>query len=407
MVKSFLQICPPPNNNTSDTPTSRNMATQDPHAWQDGLQVLSVPDEQILSQHSFAASAESLRQTATGRTKHLRSEIQWLENGLPRNIFVRYGESRMDVMKIVIAGPVGSPYEHGLFEFDLLCPAEYPQQPPKMFFRTTGGGSVYFNPNLYHNGYVCLSLINTWNGDQWQAGTSTLLQVFVSIQAMVFCEEPWCNEPGREGLQGTEASLQFNHSLYKSVVKYGMLEWIEGKRTPPPPAKSSRWSDIPPGIPGAWPSTTRPNSSSETAGSSKTDVFSAIAKQYFDANREGIINTAKRWIKEVDEAKALAEKKMQDHFNNIPPPPPFPPGYDASSFSPHQSLHEWGYQSNIKSTTSSSSNPAALSEAAAMEQFLAGYTKEASLPPGGQGFGTANANLPSPLPFPAGHDASN
>jgi hypothetical protein len=35
------------------------------------------------------------------------------------------------------------------------------------------------NPNLYENGYVCLSLLNTWNGrahECWNPDNSTLLQ---------------------------------------------------------------------------------------------------------------------------------------------------------------------------------------------------------------------------------------
>ncbi len=46
-------------------------------------------------------------------------------------------------------------------------------------FRTTGGGIVRFNPNLYQCGKVCLSLLGTWEGaqgEQWNE-TSTLLQV--------------------------------------------------------------------------------------------------------------------------------------------------------------------------------------------------------------------------------------
>lgn len=33
-----------------------------------------------------------------------------------------------------------------------------------MLLATTGGGKVRFNPNLYNNGKVCLSLLGTWSG---------------------------------------------------------------------------------------------------------------------------------------------------------------------------------------------------------------------------------------------------
>lgn len=66
--------------------------------------------------------------------------------------------------KIMIAGPDGTPYAGGLFEFDCLIPLEYPHKPPLMHLRTTGGGTVRFNPNLYNCGKVCLSLLGTWPG---------------------------------------------------------------------------------------------------------------------------------------------------------------------------------------------------------------------------------------------------
>ena len=79
-------------------------------------------------------------------------DVTTLKTGLAPGIFVRYGTSRLDVMKILIVGPEGSPYEGGLFEFDLLCPNNYPMAPPMMNFRTTGWGTASFNPNLYPNG---------------------------------------------------------------------------------------------------------------------------------------------------------------------------------------------------------------------------------------------------------------
>ena len=50
----------------------------------------------------------------------------------------------------------------------------------QVVFRTTGNGTVRFNPNLYSDGKVCLSLLGTWEGAQgekWSAETSTILQV--------------------------------------------------------------------------------------------------------------------------------------------------------------------------------------------------------------------------------------
>ncbi|EME83678.1 uncharacterized protein MYCFIDRAFT_123837, partial [Pseudocercospora fijiensis CIRAD86] len=86
---------------------------------------------------------------------------------------------------ILIIGPQGTPYENGLFEFDLLCQNHFPTSPPRLEFRTTGGGRVRFNPNLYDDGTVCLSLLGTWSGEPWDSEKSTIRQVLVSIQAMI------------------------------------------------------------------------------------------------------------------------------------------------------------------------------------------------------------------------------
>ena len=48
---------------------------------------------------------------------------------------------------------------------------------PQVWYRSWG---LRVNPNLYENGYVCLSLLGTWNGRPeqcWNPEASTLLQV--------------------------------------------------------------------------------------------------------------------------------------------------------------------------------------------------------------------------------------
>ena len=69
----------------------------------------------------------------------------------------------------------------------------------QVHFLTTGGGRIRFNPNLYSNGKVCLSLLNTW-GEGWDANTSTILQLLVSIQGLVLVKDPYFNEVGQNPL---------------------------------------------------------------------------------------------------------------------------------------------------------------------------------------------------------------
>ena len=62
-------------------------------------------------------------------------------------------------LHILINGPFDTPYEGGFFHFILRFPPDYPHQPPRLRFVTTGEGRVRFNPNLYQNGKVCLSIL--------------------------------------------------------------------------------------------------------------------------------------------------------------------------------------------------------------------------------------------------------
>lgn len=111
------------------------------------------------------------------RTKRIVKELASIHNSLPLNasnsIFIAMDESRCDILKVLISGfvldksliwiecrPEGTSYENGLFEFDVFFPANYPIQPPKFTFLTTGGGTIRFNPNLYpDDGKICLSIL--------------------------------------------------------------------------------------------------------------------------------------------------------------------------------------------------------------------------------------------------------
>ncbi|KAH6626652.1 hypothetical protein B0J18DRAFT_365741 [Chaetomium sp. MPI-SDFR-AT-0129] len=197
--------------------------------------VKPVPDEIILSGHTFVKEAEQAAKTkfVPNRMRKLLAQVSSLMVDLPDGIYVRHGESRVDVMKVIIVGPVGSPYEHGLFEFDMFCPSEFPKSPPAMHFRTTGNGEARFNPNLYASGKVCFSLLGTWAGQPWDPNQSTLLQLLVSIQAMIFTDAPYYNEPGYELKQDIHRSESYNRCIEDLTVRHAILYWLVSRLAPP------------------------------------------------------------------------------------------------------------------------------------------------------------------------------
>jgi baculoviral IAP repeat-containing protein 6 len=170
--------------------------------------------------------------------KRLVQEISALSSGLPlfleSTVLLRVDSERMDVMQSIITGPEGTPYAHGCFQFDIYCPPEYPSVPPVVNLQTTGNGSVRFNPNLYNCGKVCLSLLGTWRGSQnekWNENASTLLQVFVSIQSLIFVDHPYFNEPGYESTmntpKGDQQSRLYNEAIRMATVRWAMIDMLQ------------------------------------------------------------------------------------------------------------------------------------------------------------------------------------
>ena len=169
--------------------------------------------------------------------KRIMSELISLKTTLPLNldstVWLRYCEQNINILTFIISGPKNTPYENGLFEFHVYIPFNYPLEPPHILLHNTGNGSVRFNPNLYNCGKVCLSLLNTWTGDdneKWNEN-STLLQVIISIQSFILIEKPFFNEPGFLNLLGTNKgeldSKKYNDELYNNTIKFAINEIIK------------------------------------------------------------------------------------------------------------------------------------------------------------------------------------
>lgn len=165
--------------------------------------------------------------------KRLAQEWATLSHALPLSyastVFVRADSSRLDIMKALIIGPPDTPYANGCFVFDLYFPPNYPQVPLQIKLATTGGKLVRFNPNLYKCGRVCLSILNTWNGrpeEMWNAQTSSVLQVLLSIQSLILVAEPFYNEPGYGQFHNDASSRIYNQVLYPSTVRWAMKDQL-------------------------------------------------------------------------------------------------------------------------------------------------------------------------------------
>ncbi|PNX72338.1 putative ubiquitin-conjugating enzyme E2 25-like protein, partial [Trifolium pratense] len=139
----------------------------------------------------------------------------------------------MDLLRAVIIGAEGTPYHDGLFFFDVFFPSGYPNVPPLVYYDSRG---LRLNPNLYKNGYVCLSLLNTWSGrrnEKWTPGYSTILQVLVSIQGLILNAKPFFNEPGYAIMSGTRIGESWSRKYNEDTFILSVRTMMYTMRNPP------------------------------------------------------------------------------------------------------------------------------------------------------------------------------
>ena len=116
--------------------------------------------------------------------KRLLSDVKHIIKNPLENQGIYYKHDEKDMMKgyALIIGPEDSLYNYGAYLFELQYPSDYPHNPPKLIYHTNDG-TTRFHPNLYRNGKVCLSILNTWNGEPWSAclNINTILLTIISI----------------------------------------------------------------------------------------------------------------------------------------------------------------------------------------------------------------------------------
>lgn len=236
--------------------------------------------------HHYASNISSSNPPQTKMVR-LAQELADLSTALPiehtNAIFVRVDDTRVDVMKAVIMGAAGTPYGHGAFEYDIFFDDGYPNGPPKVNLTTTGSGKVRFNPNLYSCGKVCLSLLGTWRGnasENWDPKLSTLLQVLVSIQAVVMSDDIYFNEPGFEGEAGTDEGERKNEA-YANIVRYCNIKYamIDNLKNPP-------------------------------------KGFESVIRRHFYLKKAEILDEVKKWVKFAEAREASYSGLVNDHNHN-------------------------------------------------------------------------------------------
>jgi ubiquitin-conjugating enzyme E2 Z len=149
--------------------------------------------------------------------KRIAKDVKFILKNPLDNENIYYNHSQEDILKgyALIIGQKDTPYAYGYYFFEFNFPENYPFEPPKVKF-LTNDGIMRFNPNLYANGKVCLSVLNTWNGEGWTSCQS-IYSILITLSA-VFNENPLINEPGIK-------KEDLNVVKYNCLVSYKNIEY--------------------------------------------------------------------------------------------------------------------------------------------------------------------------------------
>jgi len=147
------------------------------------------------------------------RDKRLGHDLKGLAQDAPEGIEAKPLDSCHYHWQASIRGPVGSPYEGGIFYLYLKVPMLYPFRPPEVRFLTK-----IFHPNVNRHGDIGIDSIQQGN---WVSGL-TLTKVLISIQSLL--TDPYCDvcmEPEVGGLYRTDREV-FDQIARQWTWRYAM-----------------------------------------------------------------------------------------------------------------------------------------------------------------------------------------
>lgn len=117
------------------------------------------------------------------RTARLKSEIAEMKTDAPANCSAGPVADEMSQWSANIIGPVGTPYEGGLFELSINFPPSYPFVPPSIRFSTP-----IYHCNISRSGEICLDILK----DNWSPAL-TISKVLLSVCSLL--SEPNPSDP--------------------------------------------------------------------------------------------------------------------------------------------------------------------------------------------------------------------
>ena len=130
---------------------------------------------------------------------------------------IYYKHSDTNILKayVMIIGQPETLYFGGYYFFEITFPHDYPHAPPIVEY-LTNDGITRFHPNFYKSKKVCLSMLNTWRGEQWTS-CLTIKSILLTLLS-IMDSRPMLHEPGV-----TEKHQDYNN--YHNMILYKNIDF--------------------------------------------------------------------------------------------------------------------------------------------------------------------------------------
>lgn len=138
--------------------------------------------------------------------KRLKKELDEMQKDDTPNLSAGPINDNLFEWEAVILGPIGTPYEGGIFNLNISIPSNYPFKPPIVIFKTK-----IYHPNINITGNICLDILK----NQWSPAL-TISKILLSICSLL--SDPNPNDPLVPEIANI---LKVNPELYFNTAK----EW--------------------------------------------------------------------------------------------------------------------------------------------------------------------------------------
>jgi ubiquitin-protein ligase len=150
--------------------------------------------------------------------KRLVGDLKYIKKNnfelLKNNIFYKHDENNYMMGYAMLIGNIDTPYNFGYYFFKFIFTKNYPYEPPIVKF--ISNSNVRFHPNLYVNGKICLSILNTWKGEGWTSCQS-IYSILIIISS-ILTQNSLTYEPG----------ITISHNdveKYNLLIEYKNIEY--------------------------------------------------------------------------------------------------------------------------------------------------------------------------------------